>query len=349
MSDRQALQSDGLETPSRQSLIFSLTSSDCAAMSAENPLVTIALPVYNGQSYLRQAIRSVLRQTFRDFELLLLDNASTDGTPQICREAVEQDRRVRYATADENRGLAWNHNRAIELARGRYLMWMSHDDALGEDCVRRCVEALNQDPGVVLSFTNASYIDANGELIKQVKGPNACYKNSPSGRFRSVLGKEPGCEAFYGLMRTETLKKTGLLGYFAGSDLILLCEMALHGRFTLIPDFLFLRRHHPLATGFRCRTTREITLIFDPRKAGKLFLPYLLTVKGFLAAIGRARLPWKERLRCYRSISIWLWKQKREFYDDFLVLVAAALKRCLSQANIDRLKSLRRRVFRPSS
>ena len=108
-------------------------------MSAENPLVTIALPVYNGQNYLRQAIRSVLKQTFRDFELLLLDNASTDGTSEICREAVEQDRRVRYATADENRGLAWNHNRAVELARGRYLMWISHDDALGEDYLGHCL------------------------------------------------------------------------------------------------------------------------------------------------------------------------------------------------------------------
>ena len=200
-----------------------------------------------------------------------------------------------------------------------------------------------------MCFTNASYVDANGELIKQVEGPNECDRNGPSDRFGSVLSKKPGCEAIFGLMRTETLKKTGLHGYFAGSDRVLLCEMALHGRFTLIPDFLFLRRHHPLATGFRCRTTREITLIFDPQKTGKFFLPYLLTVKGFLAAISRARLPWKERLQCYRSMSIWLWKQKREFYDDSLVLVAAALKHCLSQANIDRLKSLRRRVFRPSS
>ena len=57
---------------------------------------------------------------------------------------------MHYFRSEVNRGLAWNHNRAVELARGRYFMWMAHDDVLGEDYVRRYVEVLNQDPGVVL-------------------------------------------------------------------------------------------------------------------------------------------------------------------------------------------------------
>ena len=153
-----------------------------------------------------------------------------------------------------------------------------------------------------------SHVDANGELIKQVEAQMNATKTVPPIDSAACCAKKPGCEAIFGLMRTETLKKTGLHGYFAGSDRVLLCEMALHGRFTLIPDFLFLRRHHPVYELPSVVPLGEITLIFDPQKTGKVFLPYLLTVRGFLAAIGRARLPWKERLQCYRSMSIWLWK-----------------------------------------
>ncbi len=314
-------------------------------MSNENPLVSICLPVYNGEDYLRQAIQSVLQQTFEDFELLLLDNASTDGTSEICSEAVAQDRRVRYFRSQVNRGLVWNHNRAVKLAKGRYFMWMGHDDALGEDYVKRCVEVLNQDPRVVLSFTNAKNVDANGDLINEVL--NHCDNESPSSRLRSLLRKETSCDAIYGLMRMETLKKTGLHGYFAGSDLVLLCEMALHGPFTVIPDFLFLRRHLPNVTSYHHSTSREITLIFDPRKAGKFFLPCLLTAGGFLPVINRARLPWKERLECYKHLSIWLWNHKRDLYDECMQPTVGLLKRHLSHANVDRLKSLRKRLVRP--
>jgi len=322
----------------------SLERSHCPGTRADNPVVTIALPVFNGENYLREAIRSVLSQTFRDFELLLLDNASTDGTSEICREAVAQDQRVHYFRAEVNRGLIWNHDRAVELAKGAYFMWLAHDDTLAEDYVRRCVEGLTQDPDVVLSFTNSNIIDASGERIEQVS--NHCDNSSPSSRFRSLMRNQTCCDAIYGLMRMETLKKTGLHGYFAGSDLVLLCEMAMHGRFKVIPDFLFLRRHHPNVTSSRHRTSREITLIHAPQKAGKFFLPYLLIAGGFLAAIGRARPPWKERLECYKYLSFWLWKNRRDLYFDCVLPITGSLKRHLSEANVARLKSARNRLFR---
>ena len=133
-------------------------------MSIENPLVSVSLPVYNGEDYIREAIRSVLNQTFQDFELLLLDNASTDGTPQICLEAVARDPRVRYFGSEVNRGLAWNHNRAVAVARGRYLMWMGHDDLISEQCVERCIEALQRDPAAVLCYAFTNRIAASGKL-----------------------------------------------------------------------------------------------------------------------------------------------------------------------------------------
>jgi glycosyltransferase involved in cell wall biosynthesis len=312
-------------------------------MNNQNPLVSICLPVYNGENYLGEAIRSVLNQSFQDYEFLLLDNASTDATPEICRKAVATDRRVRHFRAPENRGIAWNNNRAVDLANGCYLMWISHDDALAEDYVSRCVEALDQDQDVVLSFTNSNVIDSMGKRIAQVS--NRFDNSSQSSRFRSLLRKQTCCDAMYGLMRVEALKKTGLFGSFAGSDLVFLCEMALQGRFTLIPDFLFMRRHHAEATGFRYHSTRKITLIFDPRKAGKLFLPYFLRATGFLQALRRAHLPWHERVRCHGLVCLWLWAQKREVLDEIVELIGISAKRYLSEANVHRIKSLRTRLL----
>lgn len=159
-------------------------------MNNGSPEVSIALPVYNGENYLREAIRSVLRQTFEDFELLLLDNASTDATSEICRETVEQDQRAHHLRSDVNRGLIWNHNRGVESARGQYFMWIEHDDLIAEDYLDRCVNALNDDPKIVLSFTNTLIIDENGKEIDQVS--NHFDNSSPSSRVKSLARAHPG-------------------------------------------------------------------------------------------------------------------------------------------------------------
>ena len=126
----------------------------------------------------------------------------------------------------------------------------------------------------------------------------------------------------------------------------MLCELALHGRFAMIPEYLFMRRRHLQSASFRDRSTRKITLVYDPQKAGKLFFTYLLNAGGFLAAIRRGGLPWKERLRCYKYLSIWLWRNKGDLYQECVELGAMSLKRLLSQSNVDRLKVLRKRLSR---
>ena len=97
-------------------------------MSAGVPLVSVGLPVYNGERYLREAVDSVLGQTYVNLELVISDNASTDATEAICREYAARDPRVRYHRAERNRGAVWNFNRAFELARGEFFMWQAFDD-----------------------------------------------------------------------------------------------------------------------------------------------------------------------------------------------------------------------------
>src|SRR5262245_21339235 len=156
-------------------------------MKIGHPRVSICLPVYNGEEYIREAIRSVLDQTFEDFELIISDNASEDRTAEICNEFSTTDPRVFYSRSDINRGLAWNHNRTFAQAKGQFLMWIGHDDLLERKYISRCIEAMDEDPGVVLSYSNANHIDDNGNSISQVDMNTPATSNKPSQRFQSIL------------------------------------------------------------------------------------------------------------------------------------------------------------------
>jgi len=90
-------------------------------MSYDNPCVSIGLPVYNRERFLRETLESLLAQTFEDFELIISDNASTDGTQAICREYTSKDPRIRYYRNDQNRGASWNYNHVFELSVGEIL------------------------------------------------------------------------------------------------------------------------------------------------------------------------------------------------------------------------------------
>jgi glycosyltransferase involved in cell wall biosynthesis len=317
-------------------------------MSIQSPCVSVCLPVYDGENYIREAIRSVLDQTFEDFELIISDNASTDRTPDICREVAARDQRVRYFRADVNRGLAWNFNRAFELATGRYLMWMGHDDIMGREYISRCVEAMEQNPGAVVCFSYENHIDENGNLIRKVESQNDADSNRPNERFKNLIRLDHWCDAIFGLMRTEVLKQTRLHGGFADSDRVLLAEMGLRGRFSLIPDYLFSRRTHSLGTTWRYKDRRERTLIFDPGKAGKTIFPVLLLANGFFSAVNRARLPGGERYRCYKHLLRWLLTYRSRVSKDLIIGIKCTIRSYMYDEQVVRLKSAVRR-FRKHS
>jgi glycosyltransferase involved in cell wall biosynthesis len=115
------------------------------------PRVSIGLPVYNGEDYLAEALEALLGQSYEDFELIISDNASTDGTPEICRRYEKQDSRICYVHQPRNIGLAPNHNFVVGLARGDLFRWAAHDDLYGRDLLKRCVDALDEHPQFALA------------------------------------------------------------------------------------------------------------------------------------------------------------------------------------------------------
>ena len=156
------------------------------------PRLSVGLPVYNGENYLAESIEALLGQTFGDFELIISDNASTDGTADICRHYESQDPRIRYFRQAHNIGGAPNHNYLVEKARGELFKWASHDDLYARDLLQRCVDALDKFPNIVLAHSWTATIDGSGAVTNAIRYTLATASPSAPERFRSMLYESAG-------------------------------------------------------------------------------------------------------------------------------------------------------------
>ena len=148
-------------------------------MLSNKPCVSIGLPVYNGEKFLKETLDSILAQTFEDFELIISDNASTDRTEEICKEYAAKDRRIRYYRNKENLGAGWNNNRVFELCTGEYFKWNAHDDVCAPEFLERCIKVLVQDPTVVLCYPKVTVIDEQGKFVRNWDGLNCLVPPQP--------------------------------------------------------------------------------------------------------------------------------------------------------------------------
>lgn len=216
------------------------------------PTVSVVLPVYNGSKFVRQAIDSILGQTFEDLELVIADNASSDGTTEICQAYAEADQRVRYYRQLENVGAARNFNDGFRHARGTYFKWASCDDTLEPTYVERCVAVLEADDDVSLVHTGVTCINGAGEETGTFELDRTFAAPDPYERFRMLM-QAWDFSAIWGLMRRATVEKTRLLPVYLGSDRLFLTQIALRGRPHFIEDRLFRWRIHE--ESFRERDT----------------------------------------------------------------------------------------------
>jgi glycosyltransferase involved in cell wall biosynthesis len=219
-----------------------------ARMSPSKPRVSIGIPVRNGERFLAEALDSLLSQSYSDFELIISDNASSDGTEAICREYAARDPRVRYYRSQEDVGLANNFNFLFTRARGEYFKWAAADDVHEPDWIARCLAILDQDPTVVLVYARTRFIDENGHPLGGVDPGFNLQSELARERLRCVIYANSWVNAIFGVIRTEALAKTRLLPNYPGGDYPLLAELALEGKFVEIQEPLFLRRLHPGAS-----------------------------------------------------------------------------------------------------
>ncbi len=285
--------------------------------SSPAPRVTIGLPVRDGGAFLAEALDSLLAQSFGDLEVLVLDNGSSDDTPRIAAAAAARDDRVRYLVNPRDLGVSRNHNRAVRLARGELFKWASHDDVCEPDLVRRCVEALDADPGVVCAYARAVDIDEQDRRGRIWPPRPALSDADPVRRFRDVLDNRNKMYPLFGVMRRAVLERTAGFGHHHGGDRTLLAEVALRGRFAEIDQPLFLRREHARRASRARGGPHHAVRIWRPERAGRVWnFPYLAHLAAILAAIRRAPLTSSQRWRCYGYLPRWVAQE------DFLAKLA---------------------------
>ncbi|WP_036479009.1 glycosyltransferase family 2 protein [Myxosarcina sp. GI1] len=278
-------------------------------MTQKRPLVSVGMPVYNGEHFLENALNSILAQTFKDFELIISDNGSTDKTEAICRRYANADRRIRYIRNEENLGAGWNFDRVAELATGKYFKWACHDDLCAPEFLQKCVEVLETDPTMVLAYAKTSIIDESGAEIKKYEDGFHLTSDQPVERFKAyhhLVRYGNLCHPFHGTIRREVLTKLLPLGSYPSSDLILLGKLVLYGKFYEIPDYLFCKRDHPAISVRAHRAFHERIAWYDPTKKGKLHLTRWKWFEEYISAIRTAPLTWQEKTKCYRQMLQWL-------------------------------------------
>lgn len=278
-------------------------------MNYHQPRVSIGMPVYNGESFLKEAINSILAQTFADFELIISDNASIDRTQEICRFYAVQDQRIHYYRNERNMGAAWNQNQVARLAKGDYFKWAHHDDICAPELLEKCVEVLDQNSSVVLCYPQTTIINQAGEAVEKYSDEFNLRSTKPYHRFRryhQLVRYGNICNPFHGLIRTNVLKETPIVGSYPSSDLVLLGELVLYGEFYEIPEYLFFKRDHPDNSIRSHPTYRERIAWYDPSKKDKLYLTKWKWFLEYIRAIQLAPINLSEKLLCYVQMSQWI-------------------------------------------
>lgn len=295
-------------------------------MSNQRPRVSIGLPVHNGAAFVAEALDSLLTQTFRDFELLISDNASTDETGAICRERAERDERVRYVRNETNVGAMRNFNSVFACARGEYFKWAAHDDLHEPDYLARCVSLLDARPEVVLVHPLTRDIDEKGTTIRTKRVGLRTDSARVATRFRDLIRRDYSCEAIFGVARTDVVRRTRLLANYADCDRVLLTEIGLAGPIVELPEPLFIHRQHPNRSVWQYRNRQTRSAWFDPSQSGRPAMPYTRQYLGYLGAIRRAKISVMSRLACEAIMFAWIARNAAGLWEDVTYAARFALR-----------------------
>ena len=204
------------------------------------PKVSIIIPVYNRDRYLGLAVRSVLDQTFTDFELIIVDDGSTDGSLEIAQQFARDDDRVRVLSEPVNKGAAYALKKGFAAARGKYLGQVDSDDVLKARAVEITAAVLDDDIGCGLVFTNYLDIDENGKKLRP--GWRCSYEPYSKEKLLTVF-----MSFHFRLFRQSVYEQVGGIdvNFNKLEDYELCLRMSEITQFIKIPEFLYLYRNHP--------------------------------------------------------------------------------------------------------
>jgi glycosyltransferase involved in cell wall biosynthesis len=292
-------------------------------------LVTVGMPVYNGDNYLAETLDSILGQTYQNFEVVISDNGSTDGTESICRDYSTKDARVKYSRSDVNLGVSRNFRRTVGMSSGDYFMFLAHDDKLAPEFLEKCVAVLDGRPDVVSCYPKAIEIDSQGNALYKKEQFLDADSPKPHLRFRQMIRMDHNCETLFALVRADVLKQTVIHAAIPDGDRVMLAEVSLHGKYYRVPEYLFLHREHPVRSINLYPTRFHRLALLEPQRVGEFVLPHFAEFFEYLRCIRRAPLSFSQRLACYGEMLRWVGDNNKRLRSDVMFVLKRFVKRTL--------------------
>ena len=252
--------------------------------------VTLGMPVYNGEKFLRGRLDSLLSQTFTDFELIISDNASTDSTSLICEEYAKKDKRIKYIRQKKNMGVTWNFNFVLRESKSEFFAWVASDDIMSEDFIEENLKILESNNTFVASISKITSYDSPADDFKSNQ-IDATFKNfikklrcnfktvdvlqisgTYENRTRTYL-KKSTCKVMYSLIRTDKLQQSIVDEIFLGNEWALFLCLLKHGDLHVIDKVLM----HEFESGISGRGIISVTKQYNQNMFAIIFPWYPLT------------------------------------------------------------------------
>lgn len=226
--------------------------------------ITIGLPVYNGERFLRTKLDSILSQTYENFELIISNNGSTDKTHEICNEYELKDNRIKYFSHKKNNDAFWNYNFILNKASCDYFMWTSVDDVLLPTFIEKNLNILEKNKTCVASISKIETYESENdnklfnptdlkhyESVKKIRNkirPRSVFSITGDFDKKSRLYlKKSSCYVFYSIFKTNIIKKSFFYDPFLGDDWAIFLNVLKYGDLLVTDEILMYQYEHGLS------------------------------------------------------------------------------------------------------
>lgn len=263
---------------------------------SDSPLITIGVPAYNAAAHIGLTLEGFLAQTCGDFELIVSDNASTDGTRDAVEQYRKQDARIQYCRQPVNIGANPNYAHVMRRARGTFFKWSSSSDWCAPGFLEHCKNELQADHDLVLAVPRTRLFHETPDQWEDYPWDVEIMDDRPSARLVRLATTLALNNVMNGLIRTSALRRTRDMEPYVGADFVLMGHLALLGKFKLLDERLFYRRMD-VDTATALKDQAAIRRHHYPQSGGGALFQAAKRQMGWLRVALATPIPYSERVR----------------------------------------------------
>lgn len=261
------------------------------------PFISIGMPVYNEEKYIKASVTSILRQKYDNFELIISDNASSDKTELICLELAQKDIRIKYFRNDTNVGAIANFCKVFDHAKGEYFMFAGGHDLWSLNFIQNCLKTLQDCPLSVLAYPSLIWIDEEDQPLSRETPFYDTRGFDVISRYLFVLWGT--MNPVYGLIRMDALKKVRMNIQMLGQDLIILTELSFLGQFAYVNDATWYRRIKNLEETRKQKIKRYNHTLFSASTLLSRAMPHLRIPFELFRSIYKAEINFVDKISVF--------------------------------------------------